>query len=171
MQITPDGTIYSSGVPAGTYLLRVDGAAGWIAKSAMINGRDMLDTGVAIADKDMSGLVLTLTDRPSHVTGVVRDLLGKAADNATVLVFPGNGAWTTQLSAARRFGECRVGRNGDFLFTALPAGAYDIVAISDEQAGDWQDPAFLRRLSSAATHVTISEGQNFSIDLKIAVVR
>lgn len=172
MQVTPEGLIYSSGVPAGAYLLRVDSApAGWAPKSAVFKGRDILDTGLTLSDQDLTGLVVTFTDRPSRVSGVVRDAQGRFAANATVLLFPSDGAWTNVGAAARRFGECRVARAGDYLFTALPAGAYDVVALNDEALGEWQDPAFLRRASAVATHVTLGTGQSLSIDLTTVVIR
>jgi hypothetical protein len=171
-QVTPEGEFYSPGLTAGRYVLRVDGApAGWTVKSAIVSGRDMLDNAVTLENEDLSGLLLTFTDQPSRVNGLVRDDLGRPDPGAAVIVFPRDGIWTNLGASARRIRLIRPSRTGQFTLTGLPPGRYNIAAIDDASVSHWQDPAFLRRLAGVATDVTLNPLQPLSVNLTRVVVR
>jgi hypothetical protein len=168
-QIDPGGRFYTVGLMAGRYFLRADAPPrGWTIKSAMVGGRDILDSPLALESSDVDGLVITFTDRPSGLGGTVRNARGQPDAGATVLVFPVTGAWTDLGSSPRRLKSARTLRNGTFSLPGLPAGEYFVVAIDDELASNWQDPAFLQRLARVATRVTIAAGQTLMQDLSTA---
>jgi hypothetical protein len=172
VQVTPTGEAYSAGLTAGRYLLQVDSVpAGWTLKSAMVGGRDIADTPLVLDATDANGLVVTFTDQPSRLTGTVRDDRSRPDDDAAVVVFPSDGTWTNLGASARRLRLVRPSRDGLYTVTGLPPGRYNVVAISDALVNQWQDPAFLRRLSRIATGVTLVDGQRHSLDLTTMVVR
>jgi hypothetical protein len=172
VQVSPTGEAYSAGLTAGRYLLRVETApAGWTLKSAIAGGRDIADTPLVLDAADVNGLVVTFTDQPSRLTGTVRDDQSRPDDDAAVIVFPSDGTWTNLGASARRLRLVRPSRAGLYTITGLPPGRYDVVAISDALVNQWQDPAFLKKLSSFATGVTIIDGQSQSIDLTTRAVR
>jgi hypothetical protein len=165
-QIDPEGRFYTIGLMAGRYLLRVDGPPrGWTIKSALLNGIDICDAPLAVEVNDITGLVLTFTDRPSSVTGTVRTSEGRPDDDATVLLFPMDGGWADLGSSPRRWRTMRASRAGTFGATGLPPGDYFAIAVSDAVASNWQDPAFLQTLARAATRVSLAEGQALSLTL------
>ena len=165
-QFMADGSFSTTGLIAGRYLLRLDRAPkGWTLKSAMLNGRDICDVPVVLTNDDVSGLVLTFTDRPTIVAGSVRDGAGRADIDAIVLIYPADGNWTEQGPSARRFRGVRVARDGAFSTAGLPAGDYFAVAISDAYADNWQDPVFLRQLARAAARVALADGQSLTLSL------
>jgi len=47
----------------------------------------------------------------------------------------------------------------------LPSGDYCAIAVNDAVASNWQEPAFLQRLSRLATRVTLADGQAVSLNL------
>jgi hypothetical protein len=63
------------------------------------------------------------------------------------------------------------GANGSFTLPAPPAGTYALVAIPDDQAGDWQNPAVLARLLPLADHIEVRDGQPLTHPLRARSLR
>jgi hypothetical protein len=55
---------------------------------------------------------------------------------------------------------------GKFTLPAPPPGEYFLVAVSDEQASDWQNPAFLEKLAPFADRINVSDGQSITRALR-----
>jgi hypothetical protein len=165
-QIYPPAIFYTIGLLPGRYVLRADNLPrGWSLKSASVAGRDISDMPLTLDTADVDGLVLTFTDRPASLSGTVRDAQARHDPNATVLIFPTDGVWSDRGPNPRRFRSARVGRSGEYSATALPPGDYFIVAVNDANASNWQEPAFLQRLSKLATRITLGDGQTLSTAL------
>jgi hypothetical protein len=157
------------GYPGGRYLVRVaDSPTGWMFKSAMLDGRDVSEAPFDFQG-DVTGLVITFTDRWSGLGGSVQ---GAGAGGATVLVFPTDSQrWINYGSNPRRLKSVRSTPQATFSIGSLPPGEYYAVAIPDEQTADWRDPKMLESLSRVATHVTIVEGEHRTIDLPLREVK
>jgi hypothetical protein len=157
------------GFGPGRYRVRVSNSpAGWMFKAAMLAGVDVSVTPFEFS-RDVTDLVLVFTDRWSGVGGVVQ---GARADRATVILFPADSrAWVNAGPNPRRLRAARVDGKGAFGMRSIPAGDYYVVAIPDEQSGDWRDPAVLDALARIATQVTVSEGEHKMIDLVVKEVR
>jgi protocatechuate 3,4-dioxygenase beta subunit len=151
----------------GKYLVRVGGAPpGWTFKSATMGGVDVSDTPVDLSERDLAGVVVTFTDVPTSLSGVVRSQDGAADDSSAVVVFPAdNRSWMDYGLNPRRVRLGRTSKTGSYSFGALPAGEYYVVAFSEEYAGEWQDPRFLEQLSRVASHVTLGDGEKRTQDL------
>ena len=65
----------------------------------------------------------------------------------------------------------RASTAGQFGLSSLPPGDYYAIAIREENAADWRDPAILDVLARAATRVTILEGEHRTVDLQVREVR
>jgi hypothetical protein len=157
------------GYPPGRYRVRViNSPAGWMFKSAVLNGVDVSETPFELA-KDVDDLVLTFTDRWSGMSGSVR---GVAADTATVIVFPADTQlWQTAGPNSRRFKTARASASGQFGISSLPPGDYYVIAVREEDAADWRDPATLELLARAATRISILDGEHRTMDLQVQEVR
>jgi len=165
-QIDFDGRFYTTGLMAGRYLLRLDTPPrGWTVQSAIVNGRDICDEPLLVDNDAIDGLVLTFTDRPSLVSGTVRNSAGRVDDDAAVLVFPSSGGWTDVGTSPRRLRNVRASRAGSFRIPGLPPGDYFIIAVSDAVATNWQDPPFLQKLARTANRITLTAGQNLTVTL------
>jgi hypothetical protein len=133
-------------------------------KSATIGGRDVSEAPFELS-RDVSDLTVTFTDRWSGIDGAVE---GANADDALVLVFPTDArGWTDYGASPRRLRSSRAFAGGKFDVGAVPAGDYYIIAVPEEQAVDWRDPAVLELLARAATRVTVLEGEHKTIDLRV----
>jgi hypothetical protein len=167
---TWDGPTFTLfGYTGGRYLVRVGNSpAGWMFKSATLDGRDVSETAFEF-QRDVTDLVVTFTDRWSGISGSV---LGLAADGASVVVFPIDAqSWTNYGSNPRRLKSARATAQGRFGISSLPPGDYYAVAIPEEQTADWRDPKMLEELARVATRINIGEGEHKTIDLSIKEVR
>jgi Carboxypeptidase regulatory-like domain len=139
-------------------------------KSVVVNGRDTLDYPLEIQPNgNVSGAVLTFTDRTQELSGTLQDATGTATADFTVIVFAAdNRYWTPQ---SRRIVATRPGTDGKFTFRNLPAGQYRLTAVTDAETGEWFDPAFLSQLLNASIAVTIAEGEKKVQDIRLAGAR
>lgn len=158
-------------LPAGQYVIRAAGVAGWTMKSATVNGRDAADTPFDLNDDDVSNIVVTFTDRISELSGTARSAKGPD-ETGTVFLFPADPSlWTDTGPAPRRFRTARAGTDGKFRFPSLVPGDYYAVATAGGAPADWQDPRFLQRLAAVASRITIAEGEKKSFDVEMKEVR
>lgn len=166
------GQFTTSGIPAGRYFVRVLGSpVGWMFKSASYGGRDVSDLPLDLQSIDANGVVITFTDRWTGVRGTVT-MPPRRSTDAIVLLFPTDPQfWTNYGTSARRIKSAKAGRTGEYVINSVPVGSYYIVALPDEQAGDWQDPKFLQAVVGAATHITITDGEKRVQNLQLRELR
>jgi protocatechuate 3,4-dioxygenase beta subunit len=163
------GQFRTYGVPPGRYVLRISPLpAGWFLKSAMHQGRDIADVPFDLESRDVSGVVIALTDRPSAIAGIVSGPQGPDA-SGVVLIYPADSAaWGT---SPRRMRTARAAADGSYSVQALPPGEYFVAAVQEDRVGDWQDPEFLQALSRVAHTVRLVEGEQKTENLTSAAIR
>jgi len=169
-RVDADGHFTADGATPGQYLVRVISPEGWMFKSATYRGRNVSDEPFDL-DSDANDVVITFTDRWTGMHGIVQAARGPDPE-ATVLIFPTDPqAWTSYGLAGRRVRSVRTSRSGDYSVHSIPPGDYYVVAIPDDRAADWQNPAFLASLTSVATRVTIGDGDQKLVGLRTREVR
>jgi hypothetical protein len=166
-----NGQFWSYQLPPGRYVVRLNNPPpGWMLKSAMLGGQDISNVPARL-DRDASGVVVTLTRRPSVVSGQVRSPTGDADATATVLIFPADpAAWVDYGGFPRRLRQVRVSTDGQFELPGLPPGDYLIAAVADEASTGWQDPRTMQALARLATAVTIADGETRTMQLRTVTV-
>ena len=170
--VDPGGQFSTGGYPPGRYFVRVSGSpVGWMFKSATYGGRDVSETPIELVSEDVH-VVLTYTDRWTGLAGTVNTPDGRADGDAIVLVFPTDSTlWANYGTTPRRVKSTRTRKTGEFNVNSLPPGTYHVIALPDERAADWMDPAFLAAASRVATQITIGEGEHKTIHLGTQVIR
>lgn len=170
----PDGGFAIPGVTPGRYRLSAAfpgaGPPGWIVKSITASGQDALDLPFTVQpNQHVIDATITFTDRLGELTGTVTDSAGTPAPDYTVVIFPVDPSlWAPQ---SRRIQAVRPGADGAYLIANLPAGAYLLAAIDDVEPGEWNDRAFLQRLSPAAAPLAISDREQSVRNLRAGVSR
>lgn len=161
-------------VPAGQYFLRWPPglSSGWYIESITLDGREAFDQPVTLRDRDVSGVVITLTDKDSEIAGTVRTESGAIDLDAAVIVFPADSAKRIDFGRdSPRLRDGRVGLDGRYSVRGLPSGEYLAVAVNDAYAENWQTQAFLERVSRGATKLTVAIGATQTVDLRTIQIR
>jgi hypothetical protein len=170
-RVGDDGSFVTAGYPAGQYFLNPVGRLpGWFIKSAMVNGVDALDQPFELSAENIGNVVITAVDRQTGVSGTVTGGTGAGVEG-TVIVFPAAyREWITRGMPQRVLRNVRAQASGAFSMMGLPARDYLIVALTDADIPDLQNPAVYDALARAATSVTLIEGDTRSVSLKLAQV-
>jgi len=166
------GEFATYGVPPGKYVVGIGGApAGWTLKGVFYQGHDLADTVIDLGSKDVTGVVITFTDRPSTLVGIVQGSHGPDPDSV-VLAFPTDqDAWAMSGSVPRRLRTARADANGAYSLAGLPPGEYYVIAVKEDTIGDWQDPALLQALTRYAQQIRLGEGDRRTVGLTAAEIR
>jgi hypothetical protein len=164
--VTDDGRFSEVGITAGDYLFNVTRPSPWRLKAITVGGREVGDRPMEVT-RDITDVVVTLTDRPAEIRGRVMGTTG-ADTTAAVLLIPGHAppaelVWSTTSS---RFKYGRADTTGAYAFTNVPPGDYLIVAVPDDVTTNWTDTPFLIELAKAATAVRLEDGDKKTQDLR-----
>jgi protocatechuate 3,4-dioxygenase beta subunit len=168
---TATGEFSLSGIVAGRYRLQASLPvpsleSGWYLASATINGEESLDHPVDIrSTRGIAQALITMTDRPSELSGTMTDGEGHPAPEYHVIVFSADRAYWT--FGSRRIVQTRPSSDGSYVIRNLPPGEYRLAAVTDVQQNEWFDPAFLAQLIDASIPIAIAEHGRHRQDLRI----
>ena len=169
--LDPSGRFEITGILPGRYRLTsslpgLNRPGNWFLRSAVIDGRDVLDGSLEIRPgESVRDALVTITDRPAQLTGTVQNAAGGGANEFTVIVFPAD--QTLWLPQSRRTFAVRPSADGAFTFHGLVPGDYFVAAIDDVEQDEWFDPVLLQRLMATAMKITIAESEQKVQDLRL----
>lgn len=163
----PDGTFTFDGVGPGKW--RVTAASlppNWSLRSAVLAGRDTLDAPIEVRPgQTIADLTVTLTDRPTSITGTIFDAAGQPTSEYSMVAFSTDRAlWTVPRRVSS---VTRLSSDGRFSITGLPPGEYYLAVSDDLDPAQLGEAAFLESLVSAAIRVEIVEGERKVQDFRV----
>jgi len=176
-QTTAEGAFTVNGVVPGRYQLTVmmpglrltptEPGEGWMIKSLRLGDRDLADDGVDLNDgASLSGLVLTLTNRPSELSGRVLDAQSQPFSAFPLVVFSADRAhWGV---GSRRVQTVQPATDGSYVIAGLPAGAYYLAAVTNVDTRELASAVFLESLIASSLSVTLSDGERKTQDVRLA---
>jgi carboxypeptidase family protein len=167
-RVADDGAFELQGV-LGSQMIRVGGVpGGWTLKSISVNGEDITDRPFEFkSGNNVTGVVVTLTDRLTDLSGSVRDGKGQAMKDYVLVIFPDDAKlWTGQ---SRYIRTARPNQDGNFSLKGLPPGRYLAAALESLENGTQNDPALLQQLGPRAKTFTLNEGQPVTLTLDMPV--
>ena len=151
------GTFTRPGLVPARYFLNLTLPAPWQVKSATAGGRDVYNAPLEIRTGDVTGVLITATDRLAQLSGTVTASAPYKPGDATVILFPANyQAWIDNGMNPRLARTTRATSSGAYSIPGLTEGDYFVAAIDRSEEGDVQDPAFIEVLARAAARVTIA---------------
>jgi hypothetical protein len=165
-RVSGDGTFDIHGL-FGPQLLRPQNVpTGWTLKSVEVNGTDVTDMPFDFRPgSNITGAVITLTDRVSEVSGSVQDARGQIASDYVLVVFPEDAKlWGAQ---SRHVQTTRPNQNGVFSIKGLPPGRYLAAAVPSLENGLQNDRGVLERLRSGAEGFSLAEGGSANLNLRM----
>jgi hypothetical protein len=169
-RLAADGSFKTTGYPAGRYIANVlpsTAPAGWSVKSITYNGRDISVEPVELSDSDLTGVVVTFTDKTTTLSGTATGPASVVA-GAEIVVFPADStAWKEIGVVGRRSRVERLTDAGAFSIVGLPPGDYFVAALAGSQPGDRQDPVLLSTLVGTATRVTLQDGASATVQVAV----
>jgi hypothetical protein len=175
-ELDSTGGFKFTGVPPGKYMLGSSlpgpgggAAANWAAKSAVADGRDVLDSSLEVRPgQSIQGLVMTFTDQRTELSGTLMDTTGKPTSGLMILVFSTDRMLWTSAGSRRMRPPVQPSTDGKFKITGLPPGEYYLAALTDVEPGDIGNAAFMDQVAAVAIKITLGEGEKKVQDLKIA---
>jgi hypothetical protein len=165
-RVNQEGTFELRGI-AGPQMIRVQGMpSGWSLKSVTLDGADITDVPYDFRPgNSVTGLVVTLTDRLTEITGTVRDGRGQPVADYVLVAFPEDGKlWGAQ---SRYVQTTRPNQNGTFSIKGLPPGRYLAAVVPALENGLQNDPAVLDQLRPLARSFALAEGQMLNLNLEM----
>jgi hypothetical protein len=162
-----DDFTFATKASPGRLLVRATvGTPGWAVKSVRVGGVDVTDTGLEIRpSQDIDDLEVELTNRAPQVSGVVTTDRGEGVAQGWALFFSQDRKlWT--VPTGRYTVLSRAGDDGRYT-ARLPPGDYYAIGLEFVDQTSYGDPDFLETLRSHAAPVTLLEGDNRSLDLRL----
>jgi hypothetical protein len=170
-RIAADGVFTIRGYRPGQYAVNVPSPdQAWTLMSMTANGRDLLRDPLAL-DSDVTGVVITFTDRPTELAGAVQTPTA-ANDQLMVVIFPADYAAALNSGMlSRRSRSVTLGSARQFTVDGLPAGDYLVAAIRSDLAADWMDADLVAVIARQATRVTVADADRKTVDPRVVVIR
>ena len=162
------GSFVSAEYVPGRYRVifsRVD--QNWRVSRILWNGDDLVDGLIELSNDDVSGLVVTLTDKDAVLTGTVTD--DARAVQPRIVVFPADlERWIARgMHPGSTSNRVRANEAGDFRVTTLLPGRYFVAAISPASRVELQNPEWVRRVATVAARVEISADKSSPVTLTL----
>ncbi len=165
-RVNNDGTFELRGL-AGPQLIRAGGLpTGWAVKNISLDGTDVTDAAFDFKPgARFTGLVVTLTDRLTEISGGVRDTRGQPVTDYVLVVFPEDAKlWGAQ---SRHVTTTRPNQNGAFNIKGLPPARYLAAVVPSLENGRQNDVTLLAQLRARAQSFTLAEAQMVTLSLEI----
>jgi hypothetical protein len=138
-----------------------------VLESAVSAGQDVADGTLDIrAAEEVGGVVVTLTDQETEISGTLLDVARRPTAEFSVVFFSVDRLrWTLR---SRRVHAVQPAIDGTFRVRGLPPGEYFVVADPIVDPGTPVDAAYLEQLAALASRVTLARGEKRRVDLVIA---
>jgi Carboxypeptidase regulatory-like domain len=154
-----DGSFRFTDVPAGRY--RITAAIDVAVMTVQAPGRP--DGVIQIGRADVPGVGVRIALRSSQLSGVVHDATGHASGAGVVLALLAN---ADSAGSSARLQVVMPSTSGRFVFDRLPAGEFDVIAVTS-LAPALDDLKALEALRPRATRVVIKDGEQKRLDLTL----
>jgi hypothetical protein len=140
----------------------------WIIKSSTANGRESFEAPLRINPNETLDWTITYSDKPTGVTGVLKEPGGRPATDYYILIFSSDRRYW--MPGSRRVRMTRPGTDGSYSVKGLPRGEYYLAALADLETGEWNDPVLLEQLVGSSAKITLGEGEMTIQDFRIGGV-
>ncbi len=120
-----------------------------------MQGRDLLDATIQLSQSDMTGVIVTFSQRHTELSGTLQAPDGWPAPEFVVVAPEDRALWV----ASRRVRRARPDSQGRFVFQDLPPGVYVLATATDLPEAGWINPDLWAELAAAGARVALGEGE------------
>ena len=162
---------FSLATPDGTRVMRLEGVPDpWALEAVFYQGRDVIDVPFDLQSGEQRERIrLVLTDRTSHVAGVIRDEDGNAITDRSIVALPVNSAFWRPGSRHVRLTYPDL--SGRYEIIGMPAGVYLVAAVAGIHRADLYDLVVFQEIAAAGTEALVEAGETTTLDLVLALER
>jgi Carboxypeptidase regulatory-like domain len=163
----PDGTFEMKNVTADRFnLVSYNLPAGAYIKSVRCDQTDVLASGLDLtAGAPPALLEIVVSPRAANVAGTVQNAkTGNTAPGAMVVLVPQEKERREQQSYYKQMVSDQLGA---FSLAGVPPGEYKVYAWEDIESGAWMDPDVLKVVEDKGESLTLREGDQKSLTLKL----
>jgi protocatechuate 3,4-dioxygenase beta subunit len=169
--VREDWTFGMTGLNGPRRLDLISAPPGWMLKEIRVRGIDVTDRPMMFGrpDQSLTDVEVVLTDRLTRLSGSATFENGRQAVKARVVVFSTDRDRWYPVSRFMR--QTLVGPDGVFVVTALPPGSYYAAVVArlpDDGDEAWRDPEFLEALVASSQTVTLTEGDQRTLRLRLS---
>jgi len=164
--VRADGTFEFRNVVPGTYRLNITPMPqGWMLRSAIVDGRDVVDLPLEVRRSDMAGLMIRFSDRLAELSGTLQTAPTDPVSRYVVVLLPADRSlWRP---GSRWIRLARPSSDGAFSIDNLPGGEYLIALLTNATTVDLEHTDFLDQAAQSAVRVRIGEGDRVRQDLRV----
>jgi hypothetical protein len=154
LSVSPDEyDLVFSGLPEGFYV-----------KAILAGGRDVLLSGLDLSQGVSGAIEVLLSPNAGLAAGVVQNDRQEPAAGATVVLVPQE---KERRTVARFYRTAAADEAGRFTFRNLDPGSYRVYGWSEVESGAWFDPDFMQPFENAGEPVTIREGGQHEVKVRL----
>jgi hypothetical protein len=165
--VRSDGTFSIQAMQGPGVVRLTGGVPGWVITRITASGTDVTDR-IEVPGGGLDDLLIELSSRAPTVTGRVANARGEATSDFVTLIFPQEEeSWSTTGATRQAIG--RPDPQGRYTIRSMRPGNYYLIAVDHLEPGQSYDPAFLESIRTSAVRVTLNEGDNQTLDLKLVV--
>jgi hypothetical protein len=139
----------------------------WRVSQILLNGQDVRDGFIELADEDITGVTVTLVDKEAVVTGTITDEVAKARQ-PRIVWFPADfERWISRgMHPWSASNLVRADMQGRFRLTNLRPGRYLVAAVSPTVRVEITNPEWIRQVAPLSTLVDVMWDNNTPIALQ-----
>lgn len=165
--VDSSGTFAFSGIAPDTYGVRVtprNAPRGWWLRSALVDGRDVVDEHLTLSDaKPVVNMTLLFTNQVSAIVGSLEVPEGRSASAYTVFAISQDPRfWSPSSRRTKRSGVI----NNRFELKDVVPGPYLVCAATGFTVSQLRTREFYEQLARLATKVDVADGTTVRIDLR-----
>lgn len=163
-QVKEDGKIEFANVAASKFRVRTFGLPdGYYLKEVKLGNQDVRQTGLDFTNGVSGELEITLAPGAGTLSGVVRTSKDETQSNVVVVLAPK----TEYAGLSDQIRNTISGTKGEYTFTGLAPGDYDVYVFEDIEQGAWTDPEVRLAAKDSSKSVKVDSGAAATLDLKL----
>ena len=160
-----DGSLSFANVNPDLYDVAVTGLPdGYYLKAVLADTQDALAGGLDLSRGAIRALDIVLAPNAGVATGAVQNARQQPAAGATVVLIPQE---KERVGQSQYYSVTTTDASGNFAMKNLGPGHYKAYAWQDVEAGAWLDPDFMKPLEEHGIAVTIQEGSQETLALRL----